>query len=225
MAGGSDNACRVALVHHHKCVVLLSQVADLVHRGHIAVHGEHAVGADDAEALGLGLLEATLQVFHVGVLVAVALGLAQAHAIDDGGVVERVADDGILFGEERAEQASVGVEAGCVEDGVLGLEILRDGSLQLLVDVLRAADEAHRRHAVAAAVHHLLGSLDESGVVAQSQIVVGAEVQHFLALHLDGCALRAFDDSFFLVEAGCFQVGQGLLQMLLDFSVHNRIRF
>ena len=133
----------MALVDHHEGVVLLGQVAYLVHWSHIAVHREHAIGADDAEALSLGLLEATLEVFHVGILIAIALCLAEAHTVDDGGMVEGVADDGVLVGEERAEQTTVGVEAGSVEDGVLGLEILRDGSLELLVDVLRAADEAH----------------------------------------------------------------------------------
>ena len=52
----ADNAGGVAFVHHHEGVVLLSKVADLVHRSHISVHGEYAVRADDAEALSLSFL-------------------------------------------------------------------------------------------------------------------------------------------------------------------------
>jgi hypothetical protein len=76
-------------------------------------------------APGLGF-ELGLQVGQVAVLVAVALGLAEPHAVDDAGVVELVADDGVLGAEQGFEQAAVGVEAGRVEDGVLGAEELAD---------------------------------------------------------------------------------------------------
>ncbi len=139
----AHNACRVALVHHHQGVIFLCQVANLVHRSHIAVHREHAVGDDDAEALLLSRLELFLQVRHVGIGIAIALCLAQAHAVDDAGVVQGIADDGILVGEQRLEHTAVGIEAGGIKNGVVGMEKLADSLLQLLVDVLRAADEAH----------------------------------------------------------------------------------
>ena len=124
MAGLSHHACRVALIHHNECVVFLGQVANLVHRCHVAVHREHAVGDDDAEALGLRLLQAAFQLAHVGVGIAVALRLAQAHAVDDAGMVEGIADDGILVGEEWFKHAAVGIEAGGIENGVVGVEIV-----------------------------------------------------------------------------------------------------
>ena len=96
-----------------------------------------------AAALLLSLLKALLQLFHVGVGVTITLSLAEAYAVDDGSVVEGVRDDGVLIGKERAEETSVGVEAGSIQDGVFCLEVFCDGSLQLLVDVLSAADEAY----------------------------------------------------------------------------------
>ena len=114
VARSAYNASRVRLVYHYESVVLLCQVADLVHRSDVAVHREHTVGADDAEALSLSLLQALLQFLHVGVGVAVALSLAQTHAVDDRSVVECVRDDSVLVGEERAEQTTVGVEAGSI---------------------------------------------------------------------------------------------------------------
>ncbi|MPN36692.1 hypothetical protein SDC9_184202 [bioreactor metagenome] len=51
--------------------------------------------------------------------VAQAFGLAQAHSVDDRGVVEFVADDGILFGQQWFEQGSVGIEARGKQDGVI----------------------------------------------------------------------------------------------------------
>ena len=221
MARCAHHAGRVALVHHDEGVVLLGQVTYLVHGGHVAVHREDAVGHDDAEALLLRGLQLALQVLHVGVGVAVALGLAQAHAVDDAGVVERVADDGVVGREQRLEHAAVGVEAGGVEDGVLRLEVIGDGLLELFVHVLRAADEAHARHAVAAAVHGLLGGLDEARVVGETQVVVGAEVEHLAAGHLDGGLLRTLDEALALVESGLLDVLQFLLEVFLEFTVHN----
>ena len=87
-----------------------------------------------------------IQFGHVGVGVAVAHGLAQTHAVDDRRMVQRVGDNGVLLTENRFE------DAGGVEDRVLGAEVVGYGFFELFVDVLTAADETHRRHAVAAVV-------------------------------------------------------------------------
>ena len=158
----------MGLVHHHECIVFLREVADLVHRGHVSVHREHAVGYDNPEPLGLRLLEAALEVFHIGVGVTVPLCLAQAHTVNDGGVVEGIGNDGVLFGEQRLEHSAVCVEAGGVKYGVLGLEIVADGCFKLFVDVLGAADEAHGRHSEAPFLHHSGGCLHQTRVVCQS---------------------------------------------------------
>ena len=148
----------------------------LVERGGIAVHREYAVGADDAETLCLRLLETLLQVGHVGIGVTVTYGFAETHAVDDRGVVQGVGDDGVLLAEERFEDTPVGIETGGVENRVLRAEIVGNGLFELLVDVLAAADEAHRRHAVAAAVHGFFRRLDQARVVRKPEVVVGAEV-------------------------------------------------
>ena len=220
-ARGTYYAGRVALVYHHKGVVFFGQVADFVHRSHIAVHGEHSVGADDAETLCLSFLQAAFEVGHVGIGIAIAHGLAKAHTVDDGSVVERVADDGIVGREQGLKHTAVGIEASGIENGVFGLKVVADGGLELLVDVGRAANEAHTRHAEAAGVHGIFGSLDEAGIVRQTQIVVGAEVEHCFAAHFDGSLLGAFDEALFLVEAGFAKVFQLLLEVFLKFSVHD----
>ena len=75
-------------------------------------------------------LQLLFQVGHVAVGVAVALGLAQADAVDDRRVVERVGNDRVVFVEQRFEQAAVGVEAGGVEDRVFGAEEIGDRLLR-----------------------------------------------------------------------------------------------
>ena len=143
MAGSTYNTSRVALVHHYQCIVLLCQVTDLVHGSHVAVHREHTVGYDDAETLGLSLLKALLQFLHVGIGIAVALCLAQTYTVDNRSVVQCIGDDSVLVGQQRLEHTAVGIKASGIEDGVLGLEVLADLSLQHLVDVGCTADEAH----------------------------------------------------------------------------------
>ena len=213
----------MTLVNHNQSVVLLCEVANLVHRGDVAVHREHAVGDDDAEALCLCLLQTLLQFLHVGVCVAVAFCLAKAHTVDDGCMVEGIADDGVLFREERLEHTAVSVEASGIEDGVLRLEVVADGCLELFVDVLRAADEAHARHAEAPFCHHLCCSLYEARMVAEAEIVVGAEVQDFLALYLNGCPLRAFNETLLFVESCFANLSERLAEMLFHLSVHDLV--
>ena len=67
--------------------------------------------------------------------------------------------------------------------------------------ILRAADESHRRHAIATGVHSILGSLNEARMIGKSKIVVGTEVEHFLSAYVDFGLLRSFDETFVLVEA------------------------
>ena len=211
----------MAFVHHYERVVLVGQFRNLVHRGYVAVHGEYAVRHDDAETLCLGELELFFKVFHVCVGITITYCFAEPYAVDDGCVVERVGDDGILVREERFEYASVRIEACGVEDGVLRTEILRNGGFELLVDVLRTADEAYGGHAVTACIHLLLGCLHEPRVVGETQVVVGAEVEYLLAAHLDFRPLGRGDYPFFLVEASLPDVCKFFLQKLFHFSVHD----
>ena len=121
-----------------------------------------------------------------------ALGLAQADAIDDGGMVQGIGDNRILGAEQGLEQAAVGVEAGGVENRVLGAEEIGNGLFQLLVQVLGAADKAYRGHAETAFVERLVRRGDHFLVVCQAEVVVGAEIQHFAAvldLDLDVCGV------------------------------------
>ena len=119
-------------------------------------------------------------------------------------MVKCIAYYGILLGEQRFEQSTVGIEASCIENGVLGVEIFADGILQLLVEVLGATDEANRRHAVAVAVHCPLGCINKALGVRQSQIVVGTEVKNLTihAVYIYGSALGCSDNTFVLVKTG-----------------------
>ena len=68
------------------------------------------------------------------------------------------------FAQQRLEQAAVGIERCGVEDRVFGADKARQPCLERLVQVLRAADEAHRAHAVAVIVERLVRRLNHPRV-------------------------------------------------------------
>ena len=87
---------------------------------------------------------------------------------------------------------------------------------------LTAADETHRRHAVAAVVHGPFRGFDQPRVVRKSEVVVGAEIKYLTTCNFDLRALRRFDDPFALVEPCSLDFSKFLLQVFFDFSVHIR---
>ena len=218
------NTRRVALIDHHQRIVLLRQAADLVHRSHVAVHREDTVGHDDAEALRLSLLQTLLQLGHIGVGIAVALRLAQTHAIDDRSVVQRVRNDSVLLGQQGLEHTAVSVETSCIEDRVLGAKVLSNSCFELLVNILCAANKTHRRHTETVRVHRFFRRLDQARIVRKAQIVVGAEVQYLLVGHGDLGTLRRCDDALRFIKTRLANLGEGLLKMLFDFTVHSSVK-
>ena len=164
----TNHTCRVRFVYHYQRIVLFGQVANAVYGRHITVHREYAIGNDDAETLLLRLLQTAFKVGHVGVLVAIAFCFAESNAVDDGCMVKRIADNGVFVGEKWFEHTSVSVETGGIENGVFGLEVVRNGLLQLFMGILCATDKANRRHAKSPAVHHALCTFDKTRMVRQA---------------------------------------------------------
>ena len=201
-SGRAHEAGGVRVVDHHQRAVTVGQIADLVQLGDRAVHREHAVGDDQLVPLAGGVLQLRFEVGHVIVRVAVALGLAQADAVDDRGVVQRVRDDRVVLVEQRLEHAAVGVEGRRVEDGVLHAEELGERLFQLLVHRLRAADEAYRRQAVAVLRDGLARRLDQRFVAGQAEVVVGAHVDQLPPVVAgDRAALARGQHALLLVQA------------------------
>ena len=139
-------------------------------------------------------------------------------------MVERVADNGIFIREQGFKDTAVGIKASSIEYRVFGLEIVADSDFKLFVNVLRTANKTHTRHTESSFVHHLLGTLYQTGIIRQSQIVVGTKVQYFLTVHLNGCTLRTFYETLLFVKSCFTNLSERLTEMFLYFSVHdNRI--
>ena len=175
-AARAEDADGVRVVDHDHRVVALGEVADRRQVRDVAVHREHAVRGDQPAARAGRLLELRLQIGHVAVAVAQPLGLDQADAVDDRRVVQLVGDHGVVGRQQHLEQARVGVEAGAEQDRVLGAQERGDPLLQPAVDLLRAADEPHRREAEAPLVEGRVRRVGHRRVARQAEVVVGAEV-------------------------------------------------
>ena len=72
-------------------------------------------------------------------------------------------------------------------------------------------------------IHSFLGSLYQTAVIAQTQIVIGAEVENLplRAVYCYSSFLRSDDDALVLVQTGVLDVLQLLLEMLTKVSVHD----
>ena len=221
---GADETDRVGVVDHYQRAIPLGEVADRRKVGDDAVHREHAIGRDQLEARAGagGFVEPALQIGHVVVAITIPLRLAEANAVDDARMVELVADHRVLLAKQRFEESPVGVEAARVKDAVVGAEEGGECGLELLVHALRATDEAHRGHPKAPLVDTCLGRLDQAPIVGETEIVVGAEVEHRLAVgQTDGRRLRTADNAFGLVEALGANAVEGPAEMGAVGVVHD----
>jgi hypothetical protein len=82
------------------------------------------------------------------VLKNVSLSFAESNAIDDGGMIQLIRNNGILSPKKRFKNATIGIKTGSIEDRIFRLEELRDFLLEDFMDVLCAADKANRAHSV-----------------------------------------------------------------------------
>ena len=209
------------IVDHHQCAVAVGKRADLGERCDRAVHGEHAVGDDQAGARVLAVDERLLELRHVAVGVAQPARLRQTDAIDDRGVVQRVGDDRVLVVGQGLKQPAVGIETGRVEDRVLGAEKGRQPPLEFAVDAVRAADETDRGHAVAVRIERSMRRADQCRMAGEAEVIVGAQVQHRAAArHVDRRVLRPGQLPLALVEAGGMQGGGLFGQSVVKGTVH-----
>ena len=117
-------------------------------------------------------------------------------------MVQFVGDDRVLLAEKRFEQSTVRVEARRVKDRVLRAEELAERRLQLLVDLLRAADEPHGGEPVAPFVERVVRGRDHGRVLGKAEVVVRAQVEHLArGPHADARVLRRRDHALVLIEA------------------------
>jgi hypothetical protein len=74
------------------------------------------------------------------------------------------------------------------------------------VDVLRAANKSYRRHAVPIVVHDILCSLHNASIIAESKVVVSAEVDDLFSVGSDEGRLGRRDNALLLIGTRRFDI-------------------
>lgn len=161
-----------------------------------------------------------LKFVHIEMLVAETFRFIESDAIDDGGVVEGIADNGVFGSKDSLEEACVGVEATGEQNAIFNFVVIGDCLLKLLVNILGAANEPHRTHPKAMGVKSLLSRIDKPGVVGESQIVVGTKVENRFVVGGDLGGLGTGDDTLSLVGAGFPDCLDLLGEDCLDLFLH-----
>src|SRR5262249_3092255 len=92
---------------------------------------------------------------------------------------------------------------------------------ELFVYPLSSADEADAGQSVSPLIQGVFGSGGHGWMLRQSQIIVGAHVEHWFAIrHADSCALGRNDDPLVFECAGTPDVRELPLEVLLKGIEH-----
>ena len=97
----------MALIDKGEGTVALGELVDLIEGSDVSVHGENSVSDDYSQTTVLCILKLLLENLHVHVLVAESARLAKSDSIDDGGVVELIRDDCILWRQTSFEEPGI----------------------------------------------------------------------------------------------------------------------
>ena len=122
------------------------------------------------------------------------------HAINDAGVIQRVRDHHIVFGEDRCNGAGVGREPRLEHDHGFRLLELGKTTLEFHVNGHGAGDGADGTGADAKVADGLNGRFDQLRMRGQSQVVVRGQIDDRPAVELRLGLLTAFEDSQRTVE-------------------------
>ena len=215
----------MAFVKTDERVVLVGEVANALEVCDNAVHRERAVreNHDVFRSRRTRFLKLGFEVRHVVIFVAETHRLAEAHTVDNRSVVEFVGNNRVAFLEEAFEETAVRVEARAVEDRVFGFEEFGNRGFELLVNRLRAANEADGRATESVLVERFVRRLDDVRIVRKPEVVVRAHIDDFAPVfEANVRRLRAGDHAFFLVKPGFADFGEASIHRFkIAFVCHS----
>src|ERR1700690_620062 len=191
----AEDAGGVRVVYHHDAIVFFGEIAERGERGDIAFHGKNTVGDEQLFAVPrFGFFQDALAIGYVLVLENFDGGFREAAAVNDGGVIQLVGNDQIVFAEQRGDGTCVGRKAGLKHDAGFRMFEARDLLFEIHVHFHRACNRANRAGADAEFSSGVNGGAAELGGRGESVIIVGAEVDYFLAVEDGDGFLLAFEN-------------------------------
>ena len=149
----------------------------------VAVHREDAVRDGEAAAVFAAKTELAVEVRKVAVPVDEDIRAREAAAVDDGGVVQLVGENGVPLPDERGDRPHVRHVARAVDErGLRSLEA-RERRLQRDVGRLRAGREARTARARAPGARRRGGGLRDARVAREVEVVVRGEDDEVPPVH------------------------------------------
>jgi len=106
------------------------------------------------------------------------LCFAESHSVHNGGMHKFVSDNGIFRTQNRFEQSPVGIETRWEKDCIFHAQKFGQFLFQCFMDVLRAAYESDRTHAISPFIQPGVSCGDDIRMTGQTKVVVGTEVDN-----------------------------------------------
>lgn len=138
--------------------------------------------------------------------------------VDEGGVGELVEEDEVACLGDGGEQGEVGGVAGAEEEGGFGVFEGGEGVFGFAVWGEVAYDETASAGSDAEALDGLCGGVDESGVLAESEVVVGSDVEELSAI-----ACEEGSGGLNGAEGSVEVLGAPLLELMAELVLDGRV--
>src|SRR5690606_11233664 len=114
------------------------------------------------------------------------------------------------------------IEAGRIEDRILGAEEAGEALFEIFVNRMRSADETDRGHAVTVAIQREPRGFAHGCMVCKPEIVVRAQINRFLAVrHANDCMLGRSEDAFGLVQSLLVELLELMSESREEFAFHD----
>ena len=181
-ARGPKNAGSMRLIDHQQGFVLLSQADNIFQRGQVPVHRKDRLGQDQLTPRRWTAGELALQVFGVTVIVNQNLSTRQTAAVDQAGVIQRVAENCVAGASQRRDRAEIGLIPGGKNQRSFAALKTRQVALQISIKLQVAADQPRPGRAAAIVFHRLKRGLLQPLIGSQSEVVIGTEQQDLSAI-------------------------------------------
>ena len=206
-AVAAEHAGCVGVVDHHDGAVFFGEIAERREGADVAVHGEDAVSDEELFAgLVLHTGELGFGVGNVLVLEDKNPGTGEASTVDDGGVVQLVGDDEIVFAENGGHSASVGGESGLENNAGFNILETRDLFFQFHMDFHRAGNRAHRPGTDPVFARGFESCFAKLGMSGEAKVIVGGKINDALAVESADGGLLVFENAQAEVRALRLQI-------------------
>ncbi len=129
-------------------------------------------------------------------------------------MIEFVGNDQVFLAEDGGNRAGVGGEAGLKNDAGFGALETRNLLLQIHVHFHGAGHGAHGSGAHAEFSRGFDGRAAQRFIRGKAQVIIGAEIDYFLAVHHGDGFLFAFENAKIEMEMLGFEFLHGVVQVI-----------